>query len=391
MKKTSLGRMLILFLTVLALVASATACASTPAPAAAPAPAAPAAPAAPSAPAAPAPVQTKTLNVRIGCGQTPEGYLWVKAMTEYLMPTIDAELAKTGNYKINWVQSWGGTVATTTECLESVQNGLLDVSWVGYVFEQSNLRYGNLPYYVPFSVWDVDTALKVQLDFLNRYPVLYEEFEKFGQKAIGISTSETYNMTSKFEYKSLNDLKGMRVGAAGSNLSWVSPLATKIQSSGVEAYNALQTGMYEIALQPTSFHRDLFLYEVAPYGLIADIGCVWMGAVTVNSKFFANLPEEVQKAFTAGGEAYTKGDAELCKKAYTDTLKFLEEKCKKVVYLTTAQKKEWAATLDNVPATYVANMEKDGYKGSREMMMDYLSTLKKEGVEVIRDWAAELP
>lgn len=389
MKKMNLGRMFLFLLLVLALVAS-TACSGAPA-----APAAPASPAAPvsgtpAAPAAPAPA-AKKVTVRIGCGQTPEGYLWVKAMKDYFMPTIDKELAKTGNYKIDWVESWGGTVAKTTECLESVQSGLLDVSWVGYVFEQSNLRYGNLTYYVPFGVWDVDTALKVQLDFLKKYPVLYQEFEKFGQKAIGISTSETYNMSSKFKYTKLNDMKGMRVGAAGSNLSWVTPLATKIQSSGVEAYNALQTGMYEIALQPTSFHRDLFFYEVAPYGLIGDFGCVWMGAVTVNSKFLAGLPEEVQKAFTVGGDAYTKGDAELCQKAYDDSIKVLNEKCKEVVTLTTDQKKEWAATLENVPLNYVLTMEKDNLPGAREMMKDYLATLKKEGVDVIRDWEAELP
>lgn len=335
--------------------------------------------------------QAEKITVRIGCGQTPEGYLWVKAMKETLMPTVDAELAKTGNYKIEWVESWGGTVATTTECLESVQSGLLDVSWVGYVFEQSNLRYGNLTYYVPFDVWDSDTSIEIQLEFLDKYPVLYEEFEKFGQKAIGISTSETYNMTSKFEFKKLDDMKGKRVGAAGSNLSWVTPLATKIQSSGPEAYNALQTGMYEIALQPTSFHRDLYLYEVAPYGLIADIGCVWMGAVTINSNFFNKLPEEVQNAFTVGGEAYTKGDAELCAKAYADTIAFLEEKCEKVVYLTDDQKKEWAATLENVPLQWVEAMEKDGYDGAREMMRDYLQTLKDKDIEPVRDWLAEVP
>jgi hypothetical protein len=48
---------------------------------------------------------------------------------------------------------------------------------------------------------------KSSAGFLEKYPVLYQEFEKFGQKAIGISTSETNNMAAKFKYTKLDDMK----------------------------------------------------------------------------------------------------------------------------------------------------------------------------------------
>ena len=87
------------------------------------------------------------IRVHIGAGQSPEGFLWIRAMTDIMMPTIDKELTKTGNYEIEWVESWGATVATATESLEACQDGLLDVTNICYVFEQSNLPYGNIAYY----------------------------------------------------------------------------------------------------------------------------------------------------------------------------------------------------------------------------------------------------
>lgn len=335
--------------------------------------------------------ETKTIRVHIGAGQTPEGFLWIRAMTNHLMPTVDKELAKTGNYKIEWVESWGATVATVQESLEACQDGLLDVTNVCYVFEQSNLPYGNITYYVPFGVWDVDKALKIQLDFIERYPILTQEFEKFGQKPIGWATAESYNMTAKFKYTGLDSLKGKRVGAAGSNLSWVTPAATKVQSAGAEAYNGLQTGLYEIALQPMSFHKDLYLYEVAPYGLIGDFGCVWMGAITINTDFYNKLPEEVQKAFLVGGEAYTYGLAEMSKQGYMETMEVLKSKCKEVVIMTPEQRKEWAATLDNVPLQYVEKKENEGLNDIRPLMRDYLKAIQNAGFEPVRDWLSGVP
>lgn len=331
------------------------------------------------------------ITVRIGAGQTPEAYTWIRGMTEHLMPTVEAELAKTGNYEIEWVESWGATVATVTESLEACQDGLLDVTNVCYVFEQSNLPYGNITYFVPFSVWDNDKAFEIQQDFLERYDVLKHEFEQFNQYAIGWATAENYNMTTKFKYEGLDSLKGMRAGAAGSNLSWITNTVTKIQSGGPDAYNALQTGMYEMALQPTSFHRDLYLYEVAPYGLIGDFGVVWMGAITANKDFMDRLPQEVQDAFWVGGEAYTKGMLDIAKEAYFSSLEFLEENCEEVVYMTMDQKKEWAATLDNVPYDYVVEKEAEGVEGIRELMLDFLYVIQDSGFEPVRNWYEDFP
>lgn len=329
------------------------------------------------------------ITIRVGSGQTPEGYTWIRGITEILMPTVDAELAKTGNYEIDWVEAWGGSVCAVTDCLEAVQDGLLDMSLPLYVFEQAKLPYGNITYFAPFAIWDVQNTAAVYLEFVEKSELIANEYDQYGQFPLGYATGESYNFTTTFEYTGFDSLKGMRAGAAGSNLSWITEGVTPIQSGGPDAYNALQTGLYEMALQPTSFHKDLFLYEVAPYGLIADLGSTWMGGVTINTEFFNGLPEEVQNALLVGGQAYTDGLPGMTQEGYDTTMEFLEENCEKVVYLTDEERQEWAAGLENVPLNYVLEKEAEGLEGIRELMLDYLETVKQYTPVVVRDWAAE--
>src|SRR3989339_430075 len=79
------------------------------------------------------------ITLRIGAGQTPQGFTWIRSVTEYFIPYVDKKLAEKGNYRIKWVEAWGGTVAKVDEVLEAVEGGLLDIGWVGNVFEAAKL------------------------------------------------------------------------------------------------------------------------------------------------------------------------------------------------------------------------------------------------------------
>jgi hypothetical protein len=52
----------------------------------------------------------ETIKLTMAAGHPPI-FLWVKHLKESLMATVDAELAKTGKYKIAWTEAYGGTLA----------------------------------------------------------------------------------------------------------------------------------------------------------------------------------------------------------------------------------------------------------------------------------------
>ena len=43
----------------------------------------------------------------------PERAMWVREFSGFFIPRVDEELAKTGNYKINWQESYGGAIVNS--------------------------------------------------------------------------------------------------------------------------------------------------------------------------------------------------------------------------------------------------------------------------------------
>lgn len=335
--------------------------------------------------------EAEEITLSIGAGQTPQGFTWIEGITKYFMPYVDEKLAETGNYKINWVEAWGGTVAKVDEIFEAVEGGMLDIGWVGNVFEASKLPANNLSYHVPFNVRaeDVDQMVTAMLAMYDKYPELKGEYEKYNNTILGLTVLESYNLATNFEITSMDDLNGNKIGAAGANLTWFEGTgAIAVQSPGTEAYSCIQTGVYEGTLQHTLMLDTLKIYEVAPYITLGDFGAVWGGAITINTNVFNGLPEEVQQALIGAGEAYTHGTVALEKEKLQAYKENMEAKGAKVSVLSDELRESWANSLDNLPVKYGADLDGMGYQGT-QMMKDYVDFLKEAGADMPRDWFAE--
>jgi len=335
--------------------------------------------------------EAEEITLRIGAGQTPQGFTWIESVTKYFMPYVDEKLAETGNYKINWVEAWGGTVAKVDEIFEAVEGGLLDIGWVGNVFEASKLPANNLSYHVPFNVRakDVDQMAEAMQAMYDKYPELKGEYEKYKNKILGLTVLESYNLATNFEVTSMDDLNGKKIGAAGANLVWFQGTgAVPVQSPGTEAYSSIQTGVYDGTIQHTLMLDTLKLYEVAPYITLGDFGSIWGGALTINMDVFDGLPEEVQQALIEAGNEYTQGTVELEQQKLEAYKENMEAKGAKVSVLSDEQRIKWADSLDNLPAEYGETLDDMGYPGT-QMMKDYVDFLKDAGADMPRDWFGE--
>lgn len=51
----------------------------------------------------------ETLNLTVATGH-PAVFLWVKHIGETFIPTLNEELAKTGEVQIEWTEAYGGTL-----------------------------------------------------------------------------------------------------------------------------------------------------------------------------------------------------------------------------------------------------------------------------------------
>ena len=54
----------------------------------------------------------------------PARALWVKEFSNFFIPEVDKKLAATGNYKMDWQESYGGSIVKPKGALEGVKLGL---------------------------------------------------------------------------------------------------------------------------------------------------------------------------------------------------------------------------------------------------------------------------
>ncbi len=325
------------------------------------------------------------IRLRIGAGHTPESGQWVKSVNDYFMPEVNKRLIDT-KYQIKWITGWGGSIAKLGEVLEAIEVNLLDVGYIVYVFEPSKLMLQGMTYRMPFQSGDPLLVSKASSYMYKKYPHFKRDFHKYNQIALAVSVSDPYNMFAKAQTRSHMDLSGVKVGAAGANLSWLKNTgAIAVQTNLNECYTSLQTGVYDATIQPTGASYKLKISEAAPYMVEAHFGVQSFGALSVNKRKFESLPAEVQKVMQAVAEDFQDEAANYILNRYESDKRGMIAAGTRIFTLPAEARKAWAASLPNVVGDLASELESRGYPG-KKIVADYYNFLQENGYEMIRDW-----
>ncbi len=328
----------------------------------------------------------ETITLRIGSGHS-ESNPWITALEDYFVTNVSERVSQETNYEINWVKSYGGAVISLGNELQGVQDGLVDIGCTILVFEASRLPLQDMVYSMPFSCSDPLIVAETIKQIYSEYPEFTETYEKnYNQKFIGIGVSDPYGFYSTKEVRSLEDVNGMKIGAAGINLSWIEGSgAVGVQTSLNDTYQNLQTNVCQATIQPTRSCVNLKVYEVAPYYLDANFNVVPFNSITVNLDTWNDLPQEIQTILTEVGEGYLDYEANYINEVHEQDLKTLEEQGCTIVSLSREEQEKWAASLPDIVSGLVKSLDDAGYSGA-EIVSRYYEILESHGVERVRDW-----
>ena len=326
------------------------------------------------------------ITLRIGSGHS-ESNPWITALEDYFVKNVTERVSAETNYEIDWVKSYGGSVISLGNELQGVQDGLVDIGCTILVFEASRLPLQDMVYSMPFSCSDPLIVAETVKQMYAEYPEFTSTYETdYNQKFIGIGVSDPYGFYSTKEVKFLDDVKGMKIGAAGINLSWIEGSgAVGVQTSLNDTYQNLQTNVCQATIQPTHSCVNLKVYEVAPYYLDANFNVVPFNAITVNMDTWNALPEEVRTILTEVGEGYLDYEANYINEIHEQDLKELEAKGCTIVALSREEQEKWAASLPDIVNGLVKSLDSAGYNGA-EIVEQYYQVLEAQGIERIRDW-----
>lgn len=327
----------------------------------------------------------ETLRLTVAAGHPPI-FLWVKHLHETFIPTVDAELAKTGRYKIQWNEAYGGTLTKMGSELETMQQGISDLGIVATVFHSSKMPLNNVTYFVPFGPSDAKVVVQA-IDQVQALPELQNEWKKHNIAYLAGFTIDSYAIAAKAPLGKLDELKGRKIGGAGPNLNWIKNTgAVGVQGSLNSFYNDIKTGVYDGAFVFITAAVPAKLFEPAPYYIALDFGAMYAGAVAVNRARWERFPEEVKAAMRKGANAY-KGLYLQEQSARIDAAYAAWEKGGgKLVKVEQAERARLAKQIPNPTVEWARQA---GGPAAKKVLGAYMNAVRATGFRFTRDFDKE--
>jgi len=336
-------------------------------------------------------LSAETINM-IAIDGYPDRSMWVKEFSGFFIPRVNEELAKSGNYEINWQESYGGSIVKPRGVLEGIKLGLGDIGIVTTIFHNSALPSQGISAVTPFISADARAVAKAVDEIAREFPQMGAELDAENQVYLATGVVlDTYQMFSKNPINSLADLEGKKIAGAGYNLRYLEGIkdAAGVQGGLPNFYNMVQTGVVEGAMLWPEAANTYKIAEVAPYMLKADLGAVNSKTVTVNKDVWAGLPEEVKTVLSGVAIEYRDHVAGIAMDRAGEALEAYKASGGTVVELSAKERATWAASMPNIAADWAKALDAKGAPGT-DMLKAYVAKLKAAGFTPVRDWADEL-
>jgi TRAP-type C4-dicarboxylate transport system substrate-binding protein len=330
----------------------------------------------------------QTVKMTVIAGHPPV-FLWVKLVDDFFIPEIDKRLAAAGGkIKVEWVRGYGGTVVKLGGESGALKDGLAEIGFVSTIFEAPKFPLQNVTYVAPFGTDNLSLVSKIVGDMQTKIPAMNEAWTKNNLVFLGSAALDSYHLFTKFEIKSLADLKGKKINAPGPSANWIKDTGAIAVAGTLQTYyNDISTGVSDGALTFITGGGPAKLVEVAPFITKVNYGAMFAGALAMNKQVFDKLPPEARKIFLDVGAEYSVLFAKTQTETVDKTLEAMVKAGAKVRTLSAEERKQWAAVLPNVAQAWAKDLDAKGLPGSL-VLKGYMEGLKAGGVELARDWSA---
>lgn len=321
----------------------------------------------------------------------PARALWVKEFTNFFIPEVDKRLAESGNYKMDWQESYGGSIVKPKGVLEGIKLGLGDIGIVTTIFHSSKLPSQALSAVTPFVSADARAVAQAVDEIAKEFPTMQGEFAKQNQVYLATGVVlDTYQVFSTDAISSPKDMEGAKVAGAGMNLRYLEGIngAAGVRGGLTDFYNMLDTGLVDKAMLWPEAAKTFKIAEVAPYMLKADLGAVNSKTITVNQDYWNSLPDEVKGVLQEVAVLYRDHVAGIAMDRAAESRDAYVAAGGTVVDVSNEDRAAWADAMPNIAAEWAANLDGKGEPGS-DMLKAYLAKLEAAGYTGVRDWAAE--
>src|SRR5690606_11835329 len=133
-----------------------------------------------------------------------------------------------------------------------------------------------------------------------------------------------------------------------------------VQSSLVDAYTSMQTGVYQGWIMFPDGYVNFKLYEVGKYYTEVGFGAITWNGLTINKRRFARLPKDVQDIILEVGREYETLTGTTNQKNYPEQVQQLKDAGAVVRQLPDTVRIDWANSLKHWPQEKANELNKAG-------------------------------
>lgn len=326
--------------------------------------------------------QAESFNFRVGSGHPVAGLSHMEVLDEFYLPEVERRVAEETEHEVTWIKAYAGSLVKLQETLTATRAGLIDIGVINYPHLPTEMFTHIFPFYFPFQTGDAVLATKAVRKTFDDVPWLKEVFETdHNQKFLALGANGNYGMGGTIPFETFADLAGKKIGAAGPNLKWFQGVdVTTVTTNLGEAYNALQSGIYDAVVIFPGPYQAFKLGEVGQNFTVVNFGSPSALSINMNLDTWNGLPPEVQTIFMEVGAEYETKAAEASNADDEEGLAKLKEEGVAIVEFPFEEQAKWAESLADYPNAQAQEANSLGAPGT-EIFRTYVQNLKDMGYE----------
>lgn len=289
------------------------------------------------------------------------------------------DIEKRTNGRVKIERYYSSSLAKPHEMLESCGIGVFDIFTM-----VSDYYPGKVPLAtvggLPGAAENVWVTGKAYMEVYKTLPIMNKEMTRNNVKFISAWGSGTFYLLSKKKVQSLEELKGLKIGATGAQAKLMKALgATPVALSFNDAFTSLQRGTVDGGIYGPDAILAFGLHEAGKYYWKVAVGG-GVQPIAMNLDKWKGLPADIQKIILEAGEDYPKfHEMFYQQKAFMGALGAL----KKMGVTITEPSAETKATLKKISREQVWNQWAKGMDAKRlpgsKVIDTYLKSIDKYG------------
>lgn len=280
--------------------------------------------------------------------------------------------------RVKFERYWSGTlIPKAMDIYPGVKGGLVDLGYtmctINYANQVPVWQFAFLP---TLPSEDLVAASQAMFEMYQTIPELKAELDNLGMKSLYFFGFNFSTITKK-PFRTLEDLKGVRVRAVGSGVvKWFTAAgATSVPISAYEAYEALQKGALDGIVQGVYFFYDYKFHELAKYIMNTPISNL-MADYGMNTGTWNKLPSDIQKIIDAAFMDLVVETAKAFRDDEVAQLKEMEAAGVQVIRASPSEYERWRKLSQPIWDEYYADMTKRGVDG-KKIVAEYVRLYNK--------------